>query len=185
MAVPERRMTLEEFLELPEEKPALEYEDGVVTQKVPPQVTHAGLQMWIGELINHQTRPRKLALAFSELRTTYSGRSHVPDIAVVRWERIPRGPDGRFSGDFRDVPDIAIEILSPGQRMNQLVLRCRSFVEQGAEAALLVNPSRESIQVFRPETAPVTLNRGSVVNLGDILSELTLSVAEIFDILIP
>ncbi len=44
MAVTQRRMTLEEFLALPEEKPALEYEDGVVTQKMPPQGKHASLQ---------------------------------------------------------------------------------------------------------------------------------------------
>ena len=34
MALTEPRMTLEEFLALPEREPALEFEDGVVTQKV-------------------------------------------------------------------------------------------------------------------------------------------------------
>ena len=38
MAIPEQRITLEEFLQLPEEKPALEFEDGMVTQKVPPNL---------------------------------------------------------------------------------------------------------------------------------------------------
>ena len=52
MAVPQLRMSLEAFLELPEDEPALEYEDGVVTQKVPPQGKHASLQPWICELVN-------------------------------------------------------------------------------------------------------------------------------------
>jgi Uma2 family endonuclease len=136
MAVRQRRMTLEEFLKLPEKKPALEFEDGVVTQKVPPRMKHSLLQPWICALINRHTLPRKLALVFSELRATYGGRSRVPDIAVVRWERVPRDPDGRIGEDFRDVPDIAIEIRSPGQRVPQRVPQmevcCASFVEQGA-----------------------------------------------------
>ena len=88
MAVTEQRLTLEEFLELPEEKPALEYENGVVTQKVPPQGKHAALQLAICELINRVARPTKIALALPELRATYGGRSRVPDVAVYRWERI-------------------------------------------------------------------------------------------------
>jgi Uma2 family endonuclease len=183
MAIPQRRMTLEEFLELPEEKPALEFEDGVVTQKVPPQGKHARLQPWICELINRQTTPSKLALAFSELRATYGGRSRVPDIAVFRWERIPLDPDGRIADDFLDIPDIAIEILSPGQSMNQLELRCATFVDQGAGAAVLVNPYRESVLAFRPGALPTPLDRSGVVDLGDVVPGLTLSVADIFDAL--
>jgi Uma2 family endonuclease len=183
MAVPQRRMTLEEFLALPEEKPALEFEDGVVTQKVPPQGKHSGLQYDICEIINRFARPKKLARAFPELRATYGGRSRVPDVAVYRWERIPRDPDGQIGDYFRDIPDIAIEILSPGQRVNQLELRCAAFVDQGAGAALLVNPYRSSVQVFRPGTVPSLLNRGDVVDLGDIVPGLTLSVSEIFDAL--
>ena len=40
-----RRMTLDEFLELPETKPVLEYVDGVVTQNVAPQGQHVLLQL--------------------------------------------------------------------------------------------------------------------------------------------
>ena len=40
MALTERRTSLEEFLKLPEEKPALEYFDGKVTQKVSPKTRH-------------------------------------------------------------------------------------------------------------------------------------------------
>jgi Uma2 family endonuclease len=185
MAVRPRRMTLEKFLKLPEKKPALEFEDGVVTQKVPPQGKHAKLQPWICGLIDRVVTPNKLAAVFSELRTTYGGRSRVPDIAVYRWERTPRDPDGQIADDFQGVPDIAVEILSPGQRVNPMALRCASFVDQGAGAFLLVDPYRSSVQVFRSGTEPATLNRGDVIDLGDIVPGLTLSVSEIFDTLMP
>jgi Uma2 family endonuclease len=185
MAVPQRRMTLDEFLELPEEKPALEFEDGVVTQKVSPQGKHSGLQYGICAIINLTAGANKLAWALPELRTTYGPRSRVPDVAVYRWERIPRDPDGELANDFREPPDIAIEIVSPGQSVNALISRCVSFVQQGVPAALLVDPAHKSVQVFRPGTIPLGLARGDIIDLGDIVHGLTLSVSEIFDSLMP
>ena len=41
MALPQGRLTLEEFLRLPEEKPALELIDGAVTQKMAPAWDHS------------------------------------------------------------------------------------------------------------------------------------------------
>ncbi len=53
MVVARRRtITLEEFLALPEEKPALEFLDGIVTQKPWPNVHHGVLQGQVTELVN-------------------------------------------------------------------------------------------------------------------------------------
>ena len=73
-----RRMTLDEFLGLPETKPALEYVDGVVTQKVAPQGQHVLLQLNFASRINALTAPSKRALALPELRATFAGLSRVP-----------------------------------------------------------------------------------------------------------
>lgn len=82
MAVVRRGISLEKFLELPEEEPALEFEDGEVSQKVSPKGRHSTLQSVLCETFNRLGRPRKLALAFPELRATYAGRSYVPDVSV-------------------------------------------------------------------------------------------------------
>ncbi len=64
-AVTQRRMSLEEFLEQPEEKPALELIDGVVRQKVSPDFLHGMLQSQTMELINQFAVSRELAVAVS------------------------------------------------------------------------------------------------------------------------
>jgi len=84
MAITEQHMTLEAFLALPEKKPALEFEDGVVTQKVPPRGRHSRLQSTVPGRINPSDGPSHLAVAFPELRTTYAGYSRVPDVSVYR-----------------------------------------------------------------------------------------------------
>jgi Uma2 family endonuclease len=85
MTTTDTTITLEAFLALPEEKPALEYEDGVVTQKVSPKGRHSALQVGIAEQINRQVRPGKLGKAFTELRATYETLSRVPDDRRLRW----------------------------------------------------------------------------------------------------
>lgn len=113
-------MTLEAFLRLPEDEPSLEYWDGRVTQKVSPQGKHGMLQGGFLGLINGYVVPRKLAMAIPELRATYSGGSPVPDVAVYRWDRVPRDPDGAVADVFLEPPDIAVEIVSPEQSVKEL-----------------------------------------------------------------
>src|SRR5216684_9084104 len=105
MAIEQRSLTLDQFLGLPEEEPALELEpDGTVSQKVSPKGQHSTLQLALCERINEFARPRHLALAFPELRTVYAGAAYVPDVAVYRWQRIPRTSEGKVANDFREPP---------------------------------------------------------------------------------
>ncbi len=182
MAVTQQRLTLEEFLKLPEKKPALEFEDGEVTQKVSPKGPHPVLQAIVAELFNRSLRPRKLALAMTELRTTFAGASRVPDTAVYRWERIPRRPGGKVDYDFREPPDIAIEIISPGQGPNRLIRRCQRFLEEGVRTVLLVDPEDESIAVFRADGTR-TFRGTERIDLGDVIPGFTLDIRELFDAL--
>jgi len=184
VAISERSLTLEAFLELPEKKPALEFEDGTVTQKVPPRGKHSGLQYAMCEIFNRVGRRAKIALAFPELRTTFAGYSRVPDVAVYLWDRIPLDSAGKLADDFREPPDIAVEIISRGQTTNRMVRRCLWFVENGVRAALLVDPYDESILVFRPDRAMVLLRGADQIELGDILPGFTLTVDEVFGTLL-
>jgi Uma2 family endonuclease len=83
----EKIITLEEFLKLPETKPASEYMEGKISQKPMPQGKHSRLQGKLVSLIENLANAQTAALAFPELRCTFGGRSIVPDVAVLRWHR--------------------------------------------------------------------------------------------------
>jgi Uma2 family endonuclease len=184
MAITRQGLTLEQFLALPEEKPALEYDDGMVTQKVPPAIRHSALQFQLATLFNRFMLPRKLARAFPELRTTFAGRSRVPDVAVVGWERIARLPDGKLvDGPLREAPLIAVEIRSPEQRRNALLTHCQWYADHGVALTLLIEPDDETITLFRAGASPQSLRAGDRLDLGDTLPGFTLLVAEVFEAL--
>ena len=180
MTISQTPLTLDEFLRLPEEEPALEYAEGQMTQKVSPKGRHSLLQGKTCERINSFAEPKKLAFAFPELRATFAGVSRVPDVAVYAWDRIPRTPNGRVADEFLAPPDIAIEIVSPEQRVNALVRRCLWFVENGVRIAVLIDPDDESVLVFRTGVQPRAQRGNDVIDLSDVLPGFQLTVDELF-----
>jgi Uma2 family endonuclease len=184
MARTQMGLTLEEFLKLPEQKPALEYHQGRVTQKVSPQGQHGALQFDVASFFDRFMRPRRLGRVFTELRTTYAGSSLVPDVAVYRRERVPRYPNGEVADVFKDPPDIAVEIRSPGQSLSQQIEKCRWFVENGAGIALLVDPIRRSIHRVVAGAEPVILRGDDRVDLDAVLPGFELTPRQLFDTLL-
>jgi Uma2 family endonuclease len=110
---PSKTLTLEEFLQQPETKPATEYIDGQIIPKPMPQGKHSTLQGELLPAINGVVKPERLARAFPELRCTFGNRSTVPDIAVFVWSRIPRDENGEVANKFLIAPDWTIEIYLP------------------------------------------------------------------------
>ena len=180
MAIVQRGLTLYEFLRLPEEKPALEFEDGVVTQKVSPKNRHSRLQGRLLTVINAFAEPRELAVAFPELRVTWAGVSRVPDVAVIRWDRLPLDDADELTEEFFGPPDIAVEIRSPEQSLRYLIDRCTWYVEHEVELALLVDPLDRSVRAFSPGQPPRRLAGADLIDFAPVVPGLTLSVDALF-----
>lgn len=142
-----RPITIDQFLQLPETKPASEFIHGQITQKQMPQGEHSLLQGTLCQTINQIAQPEQFALAFPELRCVFGGLAIVPDIAVFRWERIPRLPSGRIANRFEINPDWAIEILSPDQRYKKVLAKLLHCAEYGTELGWLLDAEDESILV--------------------------------------
>ena len=64
------QLSLTEFLQLPETKPASEYINGSIYQKPMPQGKHSRIQTCLSTSINQVGEPQQKALALTELRCT-------------------------------------------------------------------------------------------------------------------
>jgi Uma2 family endonuclease len=176
-----QHMTLEAFLDLPEEEPALEFADGTVTQKVSPKLRHSVLQGVFIMQFNLSAQPNRLGQAFPEIRTTYAGRSTVPDVSFYVWDRIPEDANGEVPDDgIFEPPDIAVEIVSPEQSVREQAAKCRWYVANGVRLALLVDPRARSVTAFRLGIQPVELRGDDRIDLSEVLPDFQLSVQELF-----
>lgn len=172
-------LSLEDFLQLPETKPASEFINQRIVQKPMPQGEHSTLQSELVSAINAAGKPSQTAYAFPELRCIFGGAVIVPDTCVFRWPRIPRTPSGRVANKFESYPDWAIEILSPEQSQTRPLENLLHCVEHGAEIGWLVDPTSDSVLTLSSDSR-LKLHRNE--EALPILSglELSLSAADIF-----
>ena len=134
------RMTPEQYLALPEEKPYLEYIDGMVLQKPMPSREHVELvaeiifriKLWIqshGGRIGPEARVR-----LGELNNF-----RLPDVSFWK-EGAPRDDDA--------TPSLAVEIRSRGQTLAELRRKCEMLRSTGVETCWLSDPVSRTAELY-------------------------------------
>jgi Uma2 family endonuclease len=146
-------LTLEDFLKLPylDDSPAWEYLDGVAIQKPMPKTRHSILQKrLLAEVDSHTVD----YTALPELRCTFGGRSIVPDVAVIAWNRINLNQAGEPEDDFTEAPDWTIEILSPDQKVNRVIDNILHCLKHGSKLGWMLDPDDYSVLMFTDQQEP-------------------------------
>ena len=177
-----KSISLDDFLTLPETKPASEYIDVQISQKTMPQGKHSVIQTELVTAINRAVKVNRKARAFSELRATFGGRSIVPDASVFIWDRIPRDQNGEIANVFPLEPDWTIEILSPGQSQTKVTKNILHCLNWGTQIGWLVDPDEQTVLVFLPQQLPQIFDRPEQsLPVPAFAAELGLSVGDVFD----
>lgn len=144
------RLTLEQFLELPEQKPALEFDaDGTIHEKMSPNSEHSALQAHIARLLLNWSdldRATRRGYVYTEFRTNVAGASKLPDVAFYR--RKPRESRRKHA---LEIASLSIEILSPRDDLDEQVATCRWYIEHGGQVALLIDPEERSVTRFQAD----------------------------------
>lgn len=174
------QMSLREFLELSETKPATEYINREICQKPMPQGKHSILQTRLVTNINQVSESQKLAYGFTELRCTFGGVSIVPDIAVFEWHRIPIDQNGEITNKIEIVPDWIIEILSPDQSTTKVINKILFSIKHGSQLGWLIDSEDKSIIIFQPNQLPEIKNDTDILPVLNILGDWQISPADIF-----
>ncbi|MGF1674866.1 MAG: Uma2 family endonuclease [Rivularia sp. (in: cyanobacteria)] len=172
-------LNLEDFLKLPETKPASEYINGQIIQKPMPKGRHSRLQGKLCSAINQKVEDQKIAYAFPELRCSFGGRSIIPDIAVFKWDNIVFTVDGEVPDNFENPPDWTIEILSPEQKPNKVIGNILHCLKYGTPLGWLLDSDDSSILVFESGKQPI-LFQGEDILLVLPEIELTLTPNQVF-----
>ena len=163
MQSPTITIALDAFLQQPniEASPAWEFINGQAQQKTMPTLFHSRLQRNLVNVINNQTQAYE---AIQELRCIVPPMSPVPDIAVVKSERL-----GDEDGPLQGSPDWLIEIRSPDQSTLELQSKILHCLSNGTQLAWLIDIQRQQIWVWENQELPlVYAGSDTVPTLGNI-----------------
>jgi Uma2 family endonuclease len=101
-----------------------------------------------------------------------------PDIAVIRRDRVPSPtPRGFVTGP----PDLAVEVLSPGDRPGDVQQKVAEYLARGVSLVVVIDPEASTVSVSRGSTAPVVLSDDDILDLGEVVPGFRCSVREIFE----
>ena len=175
-------LTLDQFLALPEAKPALEYVCDEAVQKPMPDLAHSLLQPFIWMLIFQYLQQHPIGRAGTETRCTFGSagrmRSYVPDVCYFSFERLPLS-DARTSRTVRVAPNLAVEVLSPDQDARSFSLKIQFYLRHGVQLVWVVDADRETITVFSPDQDAVVLRAGDTLTGGSVLPGFAAKVEDI------
>lgn len=140
-----QRLSLEEYLALPEQKPALEYIDGEVVQKPVARRKHWKLAALVAHILLEYQREHGGAAGveahvfFEDVR-----QYRVPD--AVYWAPAKPQGDDRVSLP----PTLAVEIRSPEQTLEDMQAKARFYITHGVDACLLIDPEDKFVEAHEP-----------------------------------
>ncbi|MBV9928621.1 MAG: Uma2 family endonuclease [Acidobacteria bacterium] len=100
------------------------------------------------------------------------------DLAFVRRERIPEA--GIPKNFWELAPDLAVEVLSPGDTRREVNEKVKDWLEAGARAVWIVDSKRRTVTVYRSLTDVTRLSEGDELDGGEVVPGFRCKVSEIF-----
>lgn len=176
------RMTLDEFLALPQTKPYREFVRGEVFEKPMPNTDHSDLVFELIGLLRDYLKAHPEGRGGTELRHAdrEEDRVYLPDISVAHGGRTSRRGSAT---PIERAPDFAIEVLSPDDRASRVLDKTDFYMRSGVQLLWLVDPDNQSITVYQPGEQPVTYRAPAMIDARPVLSEFELDLAVLFAVL--
>jgi Uma2 family endonuclease len=124
---------------------------GEIVMMSPAGAEHGDVAGEVFRLIANYVKQRRLGktyaaeTGFKIIRSPDTVRA--PDAAFVRAARVPKK---RQQGYFDGPPDLAIEVVSPGDTLSEALAKIDEWLTAGTISVWLIDPQNRTIDVYRP-----------------------------------
>jgi Uma2 family endonuclease len=100
-----------------------------------------------------------------------------PDVAFVSKERLARE---LAKGFWQGPPDLAVEVLSPGDTASEMQAKVQDWLRAGTGQVWVVDPAHRTISIYRPSAPVEVFTDSDELKVADLLPGLRLIVANVF-----
>ncbi len=182
MATVEQITTAEELFHAPQ-LGRCELLRGELVMMSPAGSEHGMIALRIGRLLLDYVERRGLGVVLGA-ETGFKIASdpdtvRAPDAAFIRAERIgDKLPRGFFPGP----PDLAVEVLSPNDRAEDVFEKVQNWLDAGCAAVWVVDPKAQTVTVYDSARKAAILQSSDSLDGGDLLPGFSAPVAEFFAI---
>lgn len=174
--------TDEEFTALPKDGHRYEIVDGELIDMGNSGALHGYICSLLLAALTSYVLPQKLGVILdsSTAFKMKNGDRRSPDISFFAKERL-QGMTELPTGFLEGAPDLAVEILSPGNTVEEVHGKLVEYFENGTRLAWIVHPSEHYVLVYRSAQEPDRLLKSADFLDGEeVVPGFTLPVTDLF-----
>jgi Uma2 family endonuclease len=176
-------ITADELLRMPYDGYRYELVAGELRRMSPPGWKHGKIGGVLHVLLGRHVFEHRLGNLFMAETGFLLARDpdtvRAPDIAFIHRDHIPKEQpkDAYWPG----APDLAVEVVSPGDTMNELDEKVQEWLGAGSLMVWVVKPKSRSVIVYRSTTDVKVLTEKDELSGDDVVPGFRCSVREIFE----
>ena len=107
-------------------------------------------------------------------------RQRRPDLAYVSYQRWPRDRPFPRTAEWDVIPDLAVEVVSPGNTAIEIFVKLDDYFRAGVRRVWVIYPQQGFVQDFRAVDRLEVLRREDTLEGGDILPGFEIKLADLF-----
>ena len=178
---PDRLMTAEELLDLPDDGKQYELVRGKLICMAGTSTLPAVVALNVASELRVFVRQHKLGICGGADWGFILARDpdvvRLPDGAFVRSERVPATgiPPGFWAGP----PDAAVEVVSPSDRFKDVMEKAQDYMDAGTRLLWVIDPEARRAWVFRPGTVTRSIDENGVLDGEDVLPGFSLPLRDV------
>lgn len=175
-----RSWTDAELMALPDDDKRYELIDGELIMSPPPGFPHGALVLEIARHLGNAIQPQKLGKLTSQSGYRIGPKDcYAPDIAFVLRKHLPLQTSRRKPYPRR-APDLAVEVISPSNRLNMIKKKIATYFSSGTALAWLVLPEKKEIHVYTAAESFKVLTVRDTLTAAPLIPNFKLRLSELF-----
>lgn len=154
---------------------------GEVVKMAPPGFDHGATAVVIASDLRAYVHEHGGGVVVSETGfriNTDPDTVRAPDVAFVTEERLP--PADQRAGYFPGAPDLAVEVVSPGDTATDVAEEVHEYLGAGSRLVWVVERKTRSVMVYRAGGTAQLLREPDTLSGEDVLPGFSVRVRDIF-----
>lgn len=175
-------MTAEDLLQMPDDNFRYELVQGELRKMSPSGHTHGRVAINFAWQLTQYVKTHHLGVVYAAetgfLISSNPDTVRAPDVAFVSRERAEEVGDVR--GYWPGAPDLAVEVLSPGDSYTEVEEKVFDWLDAGARMVVVVNPRTRTVTIYRSRADIIVLTERDILDGGDVVPGWTMPLKELY-----
>ncbi len=178
---PNALVTAGELLQIDAPGKRTELVRGRLRVSEPPGSRHGAVSLELAALLANHVKAQGLGRVFAAETGFQLARDpdtvRAADVAFVSTDRLPSPLPAGYASL---APDLAVEVLSPGERPAAVLSKVADWLDAGSRLVWVIDPARAQARIYRADGSESYVDHSGALDGEDVLPGFACELADLF-----